>query len=53
VLSYAGLVYDFRQGRERVWELKTKQLEEAQRALDSISKHWDEALERLRVMVEE
>jgi hypothetical protein len=48
-----GLVYDFRQGRERVWELKTQQFEAARRALDSISKGWDEALERLRVMVEE
>lgn len=53
VLSSAGLVYDFRQGRERVWEVKAQQLEEARRALDSISKRWDEALERLRVMVEE
>jgi Predicted transcriptional regulators len=53
VLSTAGLVYDFRQGRERVWELKTRQLEQARRALDSISKQWDAALERLRVMVEE
>lgn len=53
VLAAAGVVYDFRQGRERVWELKTQQLEQARRALDSISKHWDEALERLRVMVEE
>jgi len=33
--------------------LKTKQLEEARRALALISQQWDEALERLRAMVEE
>lgn len=53
VLAAAGVVHDIWQGRERVWELKTQQLEAAQRALDSISKGWDEALERLRAMVEE
>ena|SRR5688572_18933147 len=53
VLATAGLVHDFRQGREHVWELKTKRLEEARRALDMISQRWDEALERLRDLVEE
>ena len=53
VLASAGVVHDFRKGRERVWQLKTQQLEAARRALDSISKQWDEALERLRQMVEE
>ena len=53
VLADAGLVRDFKQGRERVWELRTHQLEEARRALDLISNQWDKALERLRAMVEE
>ena len=53
VLAEAGLVRDFRRGRERVWELRTSQLAQARRALDLISTRWDEALERLRVMVEE
>jgi DNA-binding transcriptional ArsR family regulator len=53
VLAAAGLVHDFRQGREHVWELKTRQLEEARHALEIISTRWDEALERLRGMVEE
>jgi DNA-binding transcriptional ArsR family regulator len=52
VLANAGLVRDFRQGRERVWELKTQQLDEARRALDLISDRWDQALERLRALVE-
>jgi DNA-binding transcriptional ArsR family regulator len=52
VLAAAGLVHDFFKGREHVWELKTAQLEKARAALDAISKRWDEALERLRAMVE-
>jgi DNA-binding transcriptional ArsR family regulator len=52
VLAEAGLVRDFRQGRERVWELRTQQLDEARRALDLISDRWDQALERLRALVE-
>jgi DNA-binding transcriptional ArsR family regulator len=53
VLAAAGLVHHFRQGREHVWELRTRQLQEAGRALEVISKRWDEALDRLRAMVEE
>jgi len=53
VLAEAGLVHDFRQGRERVWELEPRRLEEARRALELISNRWDEALERLRALVEE
>ncbi len=53
VLADAGLVRGFRQGPERVWELRTRQLEEARRVLDLISHRWDEALERLRTMLEE
>ena len=53
VLAHAGLVIDFKRGRERVWELRTRQLEEAQRVLDAISRRWDDALERLRALVEE
>src|SRR6476469_4458493 len=53
VLADAGLVTDSWQGRERVWELRTRQLEEARRVLDSISTQWDIALERLRKMLED
>ena len=53
VLADAGIVRDFRQGRERVYELRTRQLEEARRILDSISARWDDALERLKTLVEE
>jgi DNA-binding transcriptional ArsR family regulator len=52
VLSDAGLVRGFRRGREHVWELRKNQIEEARKILDLISTRWDEALERLRAMVE-
>jgi DNA-binding transcriptional ArsR family regulator len=52
VLAGAGLVRDARVGRERIWELEARRLDEARDALDDISKQWDEALERLRRFVE-
>ena len=52
VLSQAGLVRDFRQGRERLWQPETKRLDEARLYLDTISKRWDEALARLKAFVE-
>jgi DNA-binding transcriptional ArsR family regulator len=52
VLAEAGVVRDLRQGRERVWELETRRLEEARHVLQVISNRWDEALERLRALVE-
>ncbi len=53
VLEGAGLVRATRLGRERVWELEPKRLAEAKRYLDAVSEQWDEALERLRVFVED
>jgi DNA-binding transcriptional ArsR family regulator len=52
VLADAGLVRGAREGRENVWELAPRRLEEARRCLDIISKQWDAALERLKVFVE-
>jgi DNA-binding transcriptional ArsR family regulator len=53
VLEEAGLMRSTRQGRESVWLMDLKSLEEARRYLDLISKRWDDALERLRAFVEE
>ena len=53
VLAGAGLVRDMRRGRERIWELDTKRLDDASRWLDQISKRWDDALDRLKKFVEE
>lgn len=53
VLEGAGLVRSSRKGRESVWELEPKRIDEAHRYLDRISRQWDDALERLRQFVEE
>jgi DNA-binding transcriptional ArsR family regulator len=53
VLAGAGVVRDSRRGRERLWELSPERLDEARRALDEISRRWDEALDRLKRYVEE
>jgi DNA-binding transcriptional ArsR family regulator len=53
VLAGAGLVHDVRRGRERIWELDTKRLDDASRWLDQISKRWDDALDRLKRFVEQ
>jgi hypothetical protein len=51
-MEHAGLVRSARRGRERVWQLEQRRLEEARRYLNQISAQWDEALERLRAFVE-
>jgi DNA-binding transcriptional ArsR family regulator len=53
VLASAGLVRGTREGRESVWELETRRLEEARHYLDLISKQWDDALGRLKAFVED
>jgi len=35
-----------------MWALERKQLEEARRSLDQISRQWDQALGKLKVFVE-
>jgi len=51
-LASAGVVRSRRAGRERIWEVRTGRLLEAQGWLERISTQWDEALERLRAFVE-
>jgi DNA-binding transcriptional ArsR family regulator len=52
-LADAGLVRDKRRGRERIWQLQPRRLDEARRCLDRISQQWDVALDRLKAFVEE
>jgi DNA-binding transcriptional ArsR family regulator len=52
VLAKAGIVSDARRGRESLWTLDPRSLAEARRSLDRISRHWDDALARLKVFVE-
>ncbi len=52
VLEGAGLVSHERRGREVLYALEARRLEEAQAYLARVSAEWDRALERLRMMVE-
>jgi len=52
VLADAGLVWDIRQGRERLWELEPSRIDEARRSLDAIAVQWDQTLQRLKAFVE-
>ena len=53
LLADAGLVRSAREGRERIWEIQTKRLDDARRCLDQISNQWDEAILRLKRLVED
>ncbi|HEY3742318.1 MAG TPA: metalloregulator ArsR/SmtB family transcription factor [Bryobacteraceae bacterium] len=52
VMEDAGLVRSTRRGRESVWQLDRRPLEDARHCLDLISKQWDDALIRLKAYVE-
>jgi len=52
VMQTSGLVRCTRHGRESIWQLERRRLEDVRRYLDMISKQWDDALERLRKLVE-
>lgn len=51
-LDAAGLVESERNGRERVWRLRPRRLDEVQRYLERISTQWDAAIARLKAGVE-
>ena len=52
VLRHAGLVRSVKRGRENCFELEPRSLEGVRRALDDISRIWDDALLRLKRAVE-
>jgi DNA-binding transcriptional ArsR family regulator len=52
VLSEARLVSSVRRGRERIWALEPKRIEEAHQYLERLSREWDVALGRLKAFVE-
>jgi len=53
VMKGSGLVRSRRHGRESIWQLDQRRIEDARRYLDTISKRWDAALLRLRDLVED
>ena len=52
VMEHAGLVRSHRDGREVIWKLEKRRLIVAQSYLDQISRQWDEAIARLKILVE-
>lgn len=53
VLEDAGIVRSVRAGRESLFELDLKPLEEMKEYLGFVSEQWDQALSRLKSFVEE
>ncbi len=53
VMEAAGLVCSTRHGRESLWRLDARRLDEARVYLEQISRQWDAALARLQKFVEE
>jgi DNA-binding transcriptional ArsR family regulator len=51
-LDAAGLVASERHGRERVWRLRPRRLDDVQRYLGRISSQWDSAIARLKASIE-
>jgi len=53
VMERSGLARSTRRGRENVWEVDLRRMEEAQRFLGEISTQWDKALARLQKFVKD
>ena len=53
VLEQAGFVRCRREGRESLYALNPKPIEQMQDYLDFVSRQWDEALDRLKAFVED
>jgi len=51
-LEAVGLVRSHRQGRERIWIVRTEPLGDASDYLTQLSQRWDRVIERLRTFVE-
>jgi DNA-binding transcriptional ArsR family regulator len=52
VLESAGIAHAVRAGRENLFELDSQPLEGLKEYLDFVSEQWDQALSRLRSLVE-
>jgi DNA-binding transcriptional ArsR family regulator len=53
VLEDAGVVRSVRVGRENLFELEPKPLDDARKYLERVSEQWDAALARLKSLVED
>jgi len=53
VLEGAGVVRSVKHGRENLFQLNPKPLDDASQYLERVSEQWDEALARLKAFVED
>lgn len=53
LLESVGLVSSQRHGRERIWRVQPGPLTDASEYLDTLSRRWDKAIDRLRNYVED
>jgi DNA-binding transcriptional ArsR family regulator len=53
VLEDAGVVRSVRAGRERLYELDPRPIEDVRKYLERVAAQWDDALARLKAFVEE
>jgi len=53
VLAEAGVVHSLRVGRESLFELEPRSIEDIRGYLEQVSRRWDNALARLKAHVEE
>ena|SRR5687768_10740618 len=53
VLGNAGVVRNVRSGRENLFELEPRPIDEVRTYLDQVSRQWDDALARLKAQVED
>jgi DNA-binding transcriptional ArsR family regulator len=53
VLESAGFVVGERRGREHIWRIQPRRFEQVHEHLERISRQWDEALDRLRSLVDD
>ena len=53
VLEGAGIVHNVQSGRESLFQFDPEPLEEMKRYLDFVSQQWDQALSRLKLLVED
>ena len=52
VLEHAGVVHSVRSGRESLFAFDPEPIEEIKKYLDAVSGQWDQALSRLKSLVE-
>src|SRR6266849_1775689 len=53
VLESVGIVHSLQAGRESRFEFDPEPIEEMKKYLDFVSRHWDQALSRLKSFVED